>query len=152
MRHGFTLTKEGCESARIAAGIAQILMNCPACKTENPEGAKYCLECGTRLVLTCTSCGTELPLNAKFCFDCGANISEMPGSPGTGDEGDRLASALQRLVPAEYAARLREAGGALTAERRLVTILLSDVKGSTAMGQELDPEEVMEIIYECEKL
>jgi class 3 adenylate cyclase/tetratricopeptide (TPR) repeat protein len=53
---------------------------------------------------------------------------------------------MQRLVPQEYAERLREAGGQMTAERRLVTILFSDVKGSTAMAEALDPEEVMEIM------
>jgi class 3 adenylate cyclase/tetratricopeptide (TPR) repeat protein len=57
-----------------------------------------------------------------------------------------LESALQRLVPKEYAERLREAGGRVLRERRLVTILFSDVKGSTAMGESLDPEEVLEIM------
>ena len=121
-------------------------MECPGCRTENPEGAKFCMNCGEKLVLTCTECGTELPAKAKFCYECGANISETPSSTGLEDEGARLATALQRLVPREYAERLREAGSALTAERRLVTILFSDVKGSTAMAEELDPEEVMEIM------
>jgi class 3 adenylate cyclase len=50
------------------------------------------------------------------------------------------------LVPAEYADRLLAASGQMAGERRMVTILFSDVKGSTAMAEELDPEDVMEIM------
>ncbi len=52
----------------------------------------------------------------------------------------------KRLAPREYAERLLAAGGQTSAERRLVTILFSDVKGSTALAQHLDPEDVMEIM------
>jgi class 3 adenylate cyclase/tetratricopeptide (TPR) repeat protein len=53
---------------------------------------------------------------------------------------------LQRLVPKEFADRLRAARGDVAGERRIVTILFSDVKGSTAMAEDLDPEDVMEIM------
>ena len=113
-------------------------MECPVCKTENPEGAKFCLNCGAKLILTCAECGTELPVNAKFCHECGAHIEEPAASPVTDGERGELAEVLQRMVPQEYAERLREAGGQVTNERRLVTILFSDVKGSTAMAESLD--------------
>jgi class 3 adenylate cyclase/tetratricopeptide (TPR) repeat protein len=53
---------------------------------------------------------------------------------------------LQRLVPKEFADRLRATRGQVEGERRIVTILFSDVKGSTAMAEDLDPEDVMEIM------
>jgi len=53
---------------------------------------------------------------------------------------------LQRLVPREFAERLLATLGQVSKERRVVTILFSDVKGSTAMGEELDPEDVTEIM------
>ncbi|KPL21793.1 MAG: hypothetical protein AMJ93_08785 [Anaerolineae bacterium SM23_84] len=59
---------------------------------------------------------------------------------------DTLPERLQRLVPKEYAERLLATRGQVQAERRMVTILFSDVKGSTAMAENLDPEEVMEIM------
>lgn len=57
-----------------------------------------------------------------------------------------LEAALQRLVPQTYAERLRATQGHADPERRLVTILFSDVKGSTAMAETLDPEEVLEVM------
>ncbi|MBN1922615.1 MAG: AAA family ATPase [Anaerolineae bacterium] len=53
---------------------------------------------------------------------------------------------LRRLVPQTYAERLLATQGHAQPERRLVTILFSDVKGSTAMAETLDPEEVLEIM------
>jgi uncharacterized membrane protein YvbJ len=49
-------------------------MNCTACGNENPERAKFCLECGTPLAARCANCGTELPAGAKFCLECGAEL------------------------------------------------------------------------------
>ena len=57
-----------------------------------------------------------------------------------------MAARLERLVPKEFAERLLEARGKMQGERRIVTILFSDVKGSTAMAEDLDPEDVMEIM------
>ena len=121
-------------------------MECPACKTENPEGANFCFGCGGKLLLTCDQCGTELPVEAMFCFKCGALVAKTDTEEVEKISPDSLTAALQRMVPQEYAERLREAGGHLSRERRLVTILFSDVKGSTAMAEELDPEDVMEIM------
>jgi ribosomal protein L40E len=56
-------------------------MQCPQRRQENPPQAKFCLECGTRLVLTCTHCGTELPVGAKFCLECGQPVGAPPTTP-----------------------------------------------------------------------
>src|SRR2546430_6991357 len=51
-------------------------MRCPNCQTENPPTAKFCLECGNRLVV-CPHCGTiNLPL-AKFCIECGTPLASI---------------------------------------------------------------------------
>ena len=128
-------------------------MRCPQCDTENPEGAKFCLHCGASLALTCPHCNTELPPEARFCFACGAELIAPPDAPPPRPAADTPASApsfltdrLLRLVPQEYADRLVATRGKVPTERRLVTILFSDVKGSTAMAESLDPEDVMEIM------
>src|SRR6267378_3558630 len=64
------------------------LMQCPACRYEHPAQAKFCLECGARLVVSCLNCRTELPPSAKFCVECGeretpsgAAMASPSGSP-----------------------------------------------------------------------
>ncbi|MCR5417659.1 MAG: SPFH domain-containing protein [Lachnospiraceae bacterium] len=47
---------------------------CPSCGKELVPGAKFCLNCGAKLVLQCPSCGEELPAGAKFCHKCGGQI------------------------------------------------------------------------------
>jgi class 3 adenylate cyclase len=69
-----------------------------------------------------------------------AEREEEPAAP------DAVARRLQRLVPREFAERLLATRGEVQRERRMVTILFSDVKGSTAMAEGLDPEDVMEIM------
>ena len=67
-------------------------------------------------------------------------------TPGIGLRGRGGGAGLQRLVPKDLAERLLATRGPVTRERRTVTILFSDVKGSTAMAEDLDPEDVMEIM------
>jgi class 3 adenylate cyclase/tetratricopeptide (TPR) repeat protein len=134
-------------------------MQCPQCNTENPLGAKFCLSCRAKLVLACTQCGTELPPQASFCFDCGARVAapSSPAAPAPAvaktpvpieaeSMAEGIADGLQRLVPREFAERLLAARGQVTKERRVVTILFSDVKGSTLMAKDLDPEDWTEIM------
>jgi ABC-type oligopeptide transport system substrate-binding subunit/class 3 adenylate cyclase/ribosomal protein L40E/tetratricopeptide (TPR) repeat protein len=122
-------------------------MKCPKCKTENPLVARFCLRCGTRLVQVCAKCGTELPPEATFCLACGVRVHVSSTEPGEKAVApDAVAERLQRLVPRELAERLLSARGEVRPERRIVTILFCDVKGSTAMAERLDPEDVMEIM------
>ena len=56
----------------LVSGIEQH-MRCPICHTLNPINAKFCLECGNRLIV-CPNCGTvNLPF-AKFCIECGTSL------------------------------------------------------------------------------
>ena len=121
-------------------------MQCPRCKTDNREGAKFCLSCGARLAFRCQQCGAELPADARFCDARCTPAAVTPTSPQEAPSATALIQTLERLVPREYAERLRAAGGHVQGERRLVTILFCDVNGSTAMAENLDPEDVMEVM------
>ncbi len=121
-------------------------MICTRCGTGNPEGARFCMNCAARLILTCAECGVELPSQARFCINCASPVADSD-TPGLRDpQQDSLAERFRRLVPKEYAERLLATGGQVSPERRTVTMLFSDVKGSTAMAENLDPEEVLEIM------
>ncbi len=115
-------------------------MRCPACRHENPAPAKFCLECGTRLVVSCANCRTELPPSAKFCLECGervassgAAIVSSPASP-------------EVYTPKHLAERILTAKAALEGERKQVTVLFADLKGSMELLADRDPEEARKIL------
>ncbi len=117
-------------------------MNCPKCHHDCPPDFSFCPKCGTALQQTCTQCGFQAPPDFAFCPKCGTPLPSAAPAPAS----DVTAERLQRLVPKEFAERLRATRGQVGKERRMVTILFSDVKGSTQMAETLDPEEVMEIM------
>ncbi len=117
-------------------------MRCPNCQTENPPTAKFCLECGNRLVV-CPNCGTvNLPM-AKFCIECGTSLTSisMPAS-----ENPSLQPVKTEKTP--NSSDLDGSKIRLTApeERRVVTIMFADITGSTPLADKLDPEDMRAIL------
>ncbi len=113
-------------------------MSCPACGRQNPEGMKFCGECGTRLASGCPACGFQNPPGMKFCGECGTLLAASAadataaGRPSVGS-----VAAPQAEPPA--------APGGIT-ERRLVSILFADLVGFTARSDGSDPEQVREFL------
>src|SRR6202007_2171224 len=99
-------------------------MHCTACGTNNPEGAKFCIECGGSFKHRCPNCGVGNPPQAKFCAECGAALQTPDPRLPTLDSG-------------------REAR---SAERRQLTVMFCDLVGSTALAEQLDPEELREVV------
>ena len=115
-------------------------MQCPACRHENPAQAKFCLECGARLVVSCANCRTELPPSAKFCLECGARVTPAGAamvSPSASPEA---------YTPTHLAERILTAKAALEGERKQVTVLFADLKGSMELLADRDPEEARQIL------
>jgi hypothetical protein len=125
-------------------------MLCAACRHENPERAKFCLECGARLAVSCPQCGTELPAGAKFCLECGHRVAapaDAAASPAAGvPAAPGLATRLAAYTPKHLAEKILKSRSALEGERRQVTVLFADLAGFTALAERLDPEEVHRII------
>jgi class 3 adenylate cyclase len=111
-------------------------MNCGSCGHDNPETAKFCLECGHAFVLRCTSCKTELPAGAKFCPECGEATASPPAAPASA-EPDRNPLT---YTPAHLTARILRSRGAIEGERKQVTVLFADVKSSLELAEQIDPE------------
>ena len=132
-------------------------MICPACRHDNPDRAKFCLECGQRFAPSCPQCGTELPPGAKFCLECGHRLA-------TTDAATASASAVPPIAPADFQAKVASytpkhlaekiltSRSALEGERRQVTVLFADVAGFTPMAERLDPEDVHRIMDRCFEL
>lgn len=144
-------------------------MNCPNCQAVNPEGAKFCHNCGTRLPVACDNCGATLFPGAKFCHNCGHAV-HPPGSPHAeppraiappqaapplpaaapvrADHAGQGQARLDQYIPRELMSKLEaaRANRSMAGERRIVTVLFCDVKGSTSLAEMLDPEEWAEIM------
>src|SRR4029453_8707711 len=115
------------------------VMRCPQCQHENPGDAKFCLQCGRRRALMCTACATELPAGAKFCKECGAPV-------GTSAPAQFRAPAPESYTPKHLAERIINSKAALEGERKQVTVLFADLKGSMELLADRDPEEARKIL------
>src|SRR5437870_2773161 len=113
-------------------------MKCPRCQYENPPGSNFCLGCGTRLSATCGACGNDLPAGSRFCNKCGQAVS------GESSEQSRFASP-ESYTP-KYLAEKIFTSNALEGERKQVTVLFADLKGSMELLADRDPEEARKIL------
>src|ERR1700722_3844457 len=101
-------------------------MRCTSCAFENPGGGKFCSECGAGLPRGCPQCGAENASVAKFCGECGTSLSAP------------VVAAMPETPPVQ-------ARGVI-GERRHLTVLFSDLVGSTEISARLDPEEFRELV------
>jgi class 3 adenylate cyclase len=111
---------------------------CSNCGTYNPPTAKFCIGCASPLPRKCTSCGAENLVRAKFCSECAAPLIPLSSS----------------LDQSELPIATNELGRAATAdgERKTVTALFADIKGSMELMEDLDPEDARAIIDPALKL
>src|SRR5262244_1648489 len=112
-------------------------MKCPGCQQENPPQAKFCLECATPLALRCASCGTELPAVAKFCFECATPVSAPGSAPRPSPES---------YTPKHLAEKILTSRGSLEGERKQVTVLFADMRGSMELLADRDPEDARKLL------
>jgi class 3 adenylate cyclase/tetratricopeptide (TPR) repeat protein len=91
---------------------------CPHCGSLVPAAFRFCGVCGRPLSATCWNCGASLAPAFRYCGACGT-----PVDPSAGATGDPTA-------------------GGLTEERRVVSVLVADLEGSTRLATTLDAEEL----------
>ncbi|MBI3301055.1 MAG: AAA family ATPase [Deltaproteobacteria bacterium] len=123
-------------------------MCCASCGCDTRAGAKFCNECGAPLALRCASCGTENPGGAKFCSECGTPLTGKPQGKRAKKEGEKRAKGEKaKRKKSSPDSRLRTPDSELTVgERRQLTVMFCDLVGSTALSEQLDPEELREVV------
>ncbi len=143
-------------------------MDCPNCGRANRAGANFCRFCGTHFAAACPMCRTVLLEDSAFCDNCGFQLSQSPPTvalprpagharpvtprPAAAMPAHTPASTpahkAPHFIPAEMLRKLEaaRATGEMVGERRVVTMLFCDVKGSTAAAEQLDPEDFTEIM------
>ena len=112
-------------------------MDCPRCQARNREGVRFCEDCGGRLDLACPSCGAAVLPEKKFCGACGASVLAQPA--------DRPPSP-QAYTPLHLAEKILTSKSALEGERKQVTVLFADLKGSMELLTDRDPEEARKLL------
>ncbi len=113
-------------------------MKCGRCEYENPAGVKFCGECGARLESACPACRASNPPTNKFCHECGAPLAGgfaavKPISPDS-------------YTPKHLAEKILTSKSALEGERKQVTVLFADLKGSMELLADRDPEEARKLL------
>src|SRR5437764_1104675 len=112
-------------------------MKCPGCQAENPPGTRFCGQCAARLAFVCPSCGASNPPANKFCGQCAAPL-DKPAQP-------RFA-APESYTPKHLAEKILTSKAALEGERKQVTVLFADLKGSMELLADRDPEEARKLL------
>src|SRR5271166_4222240 len=114
-------------------------MRCSGCAADNAPDRRFCGECGAPLAIVCSDCHFENRPPAKFCGGCGARLSAAvsPGAPRAAPES---------YTPKPLAERILRSRSALEGERKQVTVLFADIKGSMELIQGTDPEDARRIL------
>jgi len=113
-------------------------MKCPRCQHDNHPGAKFCEECAAPLPRSCANCGAQLSPAAKFCSECAHPTGSTSASTGLAAPPLPLP---EMYTPKHLAERILNSKAALEGERKQVTVLFADLKGSMELLADRDPEE-----------
>src|SRR5438034_10200754 len=127
-----TMCCRGVEGARDGGG-----MTCPRCQHSSPPGARFCEECATPVARTCSNCGAPLSATAKFCHACAHPVV-------TGICGQSRSP--ESYIPKHLAEKILISRSAIEGERKQVTVLFADLKGSMELIANRDPEEARKLL------
>ena len=119
-------------------------MHCPSCDSEHSKSAKFCDTCGAPLPMQCPSCGSSNRPGAKFCNECGAALSQAPADANVPRTSQPKSPAVS--TPTSAVSVSAETEEIPEGERKLVTVLFADLKGSTELEENLDPEEARALV------
>lgn len=118
-------------------------MNCIKCGHVNDSDAEFCENCGNSLVQFCPNCNTAVKPGVSFCKKCGNPINLHGIST---QENGRVIDSPQPENLDFNKENKQISSAQLEGEHKPVTILFTDIVGSTSLAEKLDPEEWKEVI------
>jgi class 3 adenylate cyclase len=118
-------------------------MACSRCAFENPPAMAFCGRCGARLAVPCPSCGYANLDGFAFCGKCGTRVAEAPTVPL---QASPAFISPQFYAPRHLAEKILTSKTALEGERKQVTVLFADLKGSMELLADRDPEEARKLL------
>ena len=113
-------------------------MKCTKCEHENTVEAKFCEQCAAPLGRTCANCASKVSSAAKFCPQCGHVLK--PDA-----DNSRFASP-RNYTPQYLADKILISRSTLEGERKQVTVLFADIKGSMELFADRDPEHAQKLL------
>jgi class 3 adenylate cyclase len=116
-------------------------MSCAACGHDNPAGNRFCGGCGAALERRCAACEHANPPDHRFCGGCGVALDSVPPSPGPAAATPATRRSPRDYTPKHLADKILQSKSALEGERKQVTVLFADVKGSMGLAEQLGAEE-----------
>lgn len=122
-------------------------MKCSKCGYEGLAGLPYCGMCGTRLGLVCAACGFVNPVEYRFCGMCGGALTEDAAREVFLAPPVAVQEAVTAPLPTPPTAPPLVSG-----ERRVATILVADVRGSTDLLEKLGTETWVEMMNQVLQL
>ncbi len=114
-------------------------MLCPRCHTENREGRRFCSKCAAPLAVICASCGFTNDPGDQFCGGCAQSLRAGTPMP-------RKLQSPESYTPRHLAEKILTSKSALEGERKQVTVLFADLKGSMELLADRDPEEARQLL------
>jgi len=114
-------------------------MICPRCATVNTAGRRFCAECGSPLALACPACSFPNEPGVKFWGGCGAVVATSAATVSK-------FSTPESYTPKHLAEKILTSKTALEGERKQVTVLFADLKGSMELLADRDPEEARKLL------
>jgi Double zinc ribbon len=119
-------------------------MKCAQCAYDNPPGMAFCGGCGIKLASLCPSCSFANPDGFAFCGKCGSSLSAEAAPSGF--RASATFTSLKAYTPKHLAEKILTSKSALEGERKQVTVLFADMKGSMEFLADRDPEDARKIL------
>ncbi|MBA7691432.1 hypothetical protein ES703_99976 [subsurface metagenome] len=126
-------------------------MKCPKCQTENPDDAKFCIECAIPMEFHCPNCGAITPATGKFCKECAYDLKKPKETHPKGLSFDEKLDKIQRYLPKGLTEKILSQRNKIEGEHKQVTVMFCDMEGFTSLVESLGPEEaysIMDQVYE----
>ena len=115
-------------------------MKCPKCQFENPDNAKFCIECASPMEFHCPNCEAITPATGKFCQECAYDLRKPKTTPPKEISFDEKLTKIQKYLPKGLTEKILSQRDRIEGERKQVTVMFCDMEGFTSLSELLGIE------------